>query len=158
MLRRNLKNALQGFLGSFASRHSDYRGYWLLGQLPSEDLSRAVYDLLTPEAVESEVGAFARRYASGLFRTQLTRCGVDPNWVRSAALEILPTGESVGLRLKGRNVVGHRYRFVAKAETDSGLAYRSERRVEFAPHDPDREGRRGEDHWGRVPGEAPGSN
>lgn len=139
--RKNLKNALQGFLGSFASRYSDYQGYWLLGQLAATDLGGATFDLLVPEAIDSEVGSFARAHAVDLFRSQLDRCGVEATWVRSAGLEIRPTGASVTVRLGDHQAEGQRYCLTATAETDRGVVYRVERRVDIARHDPAREHR-----------------
>lgn len=40
-----MKSVLRGFLGTYTSRYSDYRGYWVHGQLPP-DLLECTIDLL----------------------------------------------------------------------------------------------------------------
>jgi hypothetical protein len=31
--RKNISGSIAGFLGTYSSRYSDYRGYWLFGQI-----------------------------------------------------------------------------------------------------------------------------
>ncbi|MFT7463064.1 MAG: hypothetical protein ACI9EF_001406 [Pseudohongiellaceae bacterium] len=77
MARRTaLQGTLNSFLGRYTSRHSDYRSYWLLGQLPALDLSNGSFDLLNL-AVEatSPTGAAqnlaARRFAEQVAEAEL---------------------------------------------------------------------------------------
>jgi hypothetical protein len=90
---------LHNVLGTFASRHSDHRGYWLLGQLPA-DLDRWVVDLMAdPPEGESPIDV-ARRLAVRRFKEQLGKSGFDASVVREA--DLAWDTSRAGVRLAGR--------------------------------------------------------
>jgi hypothetical protein len=61
--RRVIKSVLDGFLGTYVSRYSDFGGYWLLGQV-LDDLDGLEIDLLASVASDArDARSFAVRLA-----------------------------------------------------------------------------------------------
>ncbi len=117
--RRAMKSVVRGFLGTYASRNSDYRGYWMHGQLPP-DLLHCTIDLLGLVPLQTGITEAVCHLAVRRFAEQLHRGGLTLDLVREATLQIASTGELVR---------GWQGDFVA-------------------PHDPEKERRRREADWG----------
>lgn len=132
-----VKNALAGFLGTYASRNTDYKGYWLFGFLVSS-LSELSIDLLTPSTSGGSTADDAVKHlARAKFRDQISKNGISEDQVRDArlALRRLP-GEST------RNVNGWaRTGFMVSFQTDAVMQnsrhYGRSCVVFVAPHDPE---------------------
>lgn len=137
---------LHNFLGTFTSRHSDHRGYWLFGQLPA-DLDRWSLDLRgDPPAGESPVDV-ARRLAIRRFNEQVCKAGLDRSVVAEALLSWSRAEPFLGWQ--GDHLVsGHRVELRARVVTDMGRAVERRHTCFVAPHDPIRERRRLPVDWG----------
>jgi hypothetical protein len=134
--RRTIKGVLQGFLGTFVSRYSDYEGYWLFGFLVA-DLDRLNIDLLAQKQLSTEKTpqAMTVALARTKFREQAIKATVSFEMIREAAIEIL--------KLPGiqHGFIGHSARdgcgvlFRVTATMDNGKTYERETVVFVAPHD-----------------------
>jgi hypothetical protein len=140
---RRLRGVLETFLGTYTSRYSDYRGYWLFGFLcPAAPMLEI--DLLGDERLRSkdpvEVG---RSLAVVSFAGELRKSGLPRSHVTRASLliETLPAPvERVlpgGTRRRGNMVL-----FEASADSDHGNVFVARREVFVSPHDPNLEFRR----------------
>jgi hypothetical protein len=133
--RRALNGVLYGFLGTYMSRYSDYRGYWLFGFLIGGP-NVLVFDLLcgvdqsdTPEA---HAGYLARRK----FAEQLEKSGFHRSSVGDASLRIerrLDTVERVVVGSVRRT--GFDLRFSATVVADNGRSFHRAAEMFVAPHD-----------------------
>jgi hypothetical protein len=142
-----MKSVLNGFLGTYTSRYSDLRGYWLHGQLPF-DTPEYHFDLLaTPLDSEAPV-AVAQRLAILRFWEQLSKSGLDAAHVVCAKLNVLMKSEIVNGWQGDYRSDGHIVEFVATALMDNGRSFERKRAVFIAPHDPQKERRRLPDDWG----------
>ena len=145
--RRVMRSVLRGFLGTYSSRYSDYRGYWLHGQLPSEALECTI-DLLGCAPVRDGPTEAAQRIAVRRFAEQLHKSGLTFDVVREATLQIARTVEVIKGRQGDSVADGHMVRFSARSVMDNGRVYQDECTVVVAPHDPEKERRRLEADWG----------
>jgi hypothetical protein len=134
-------------LGTYTSRYSDHRGYWLHGQLPS-DLLECAFDLLGSARLPDGPTEAARRLAVRRFAEQLHKSGLTLDVVREATLHIARAAEMVEGRQGDFVAVGRMVRFSARSVMDNGRVYEDQRTVFVAPHDPERERRRLEADWG----------
>jgi|SRR3954451_4363390 hypothetical protein len=137
--RRVVKGVLSGFLGTYTSRYSTYRGFWLFGFLV-EHVDRMEVDLLNAGGSlnDSPQRTRARELAVQRFADQLSKHGFDRSLIRSAQLEIvrLPDDGSIqGQHFRG----GYNLSFLATVTTDNGKRFEREQSVFVAPHDPQRE-------------------
>jgi hypothetical protein len=137
--RRVLKGVLTSFLGTYTSRYTSYRGFWLFGFLV-ERLDRLDIDLLTTDADESanQVIARAKTLAVKKFATQLEKSGLHRTKLLSAVvtLERHPDDNSVfGQHYRA----GYNIRFIAVVTTDNGRCFERNLTVFVAPHDPGKE-------------------
>ena len=147
MTRRAMRSVLRGFLGTYTSRYSDYRGYWLHGQLPS-DLLECTIDLLGSAPVRDGPTEAVRRLAVRRFAEQLHKSGLTSDVVLEATLRIARTPAVVQGRQGDFVADGNMVRFSARSVMDNGRVYQDECSVFVAPHDPDKERRRHEVDWG----------
>ena len=146
--RRAIKGVLHNFLETYISRYSDYRGYWLHGQLPSYQNEWAI-DLLggfdeqgdTPERA-------ARVLAIRGFGEQLRKSGLSFNTVREASLRITRDAKVAKGFQSGHMTEGHMFRFIVRVVNDKGRVHEDNREVFVAPHDAEIENRRLEVDWG----------
>lgn len=137
---------LHNFLGTFASRYSDHRGYWLFGQLPV-GLDRCSVDLRgDPPEGESPVEV-ARRLAIRRFNEQVRKAGLDRSVVAEALLSWTRAEPVLGWQ-GDHQVSGHRVELRARVVTDMGRAVERRHVCFVAPHDPSRERRRLRVDWG----------
>lgn len=138
MRRGAVKSSLDGFLGTFTSRYTSWRGYWLFGfvvmQLDgvSIDLLKGGHDpgpfLLSLMAVK----------AREKFLMQLERNGVPRDRVLEARLDIKRSDELIRWRPGGLLVdrEGYEVQFTAAATGRDGRIIERRRVVRIAPHDP----------------------
>jgi hypothetical protein len=132
MKRRKLRCVLHNLLGTFASRHTAYNGYFLFGFI-IEEFEEAGFDLLD-ESVRQPYGplAEAERIAKRKFDEQLVKAGLDRSVVREARLSMSRLPEPVQAPVwdwfdnpkpgAGKSIIrtGYQLRFRAAASTDSG--------------------------------------
>ena len=140
--RKVLGSVLRGFLDTYASRNSDCRGYWLL---PTILLGRSVrvIDLLEDAPHADQVAAFAVRR----FEEQACRQRLDRSAVKQATLTISVSPETAVGRHGDFQSEGRLVQLRAEAASCTGRAYRHERSVFLAPHDPAKERRRLPASW-----------
>jgi hypothetical protein len=141
-IRRHISGALHNFLETYASRYSDYEGYWLFGLL-IEELDQMSIDLLAgPEAGQPESPKSAAcKEAIAKFCEQISKAGIPISCFRSAALTVaksspLKRGSEHGCYRDGFDVT-----FRVEALSDLGKRYEIEKSVFVAPHDPKVESR-----------------
>jgi len=146
--RRSLKGVLAGFLGTYTSRYSDHRGYWLFGQLPDAELENSSIDLLSIGSSGSLSSDAAHRLAVTKFADQVAKAGLPMEVIESACLSIEATGEPVRCWQGDHRSVGRRVIFTARVQTDTGTLFEVTRDTVVAPHDPNKERRRHESDWG----------
>lgn len=138
--RRVLKGVLHNFLGTFASRYSDLRGYWLFGQLPA-DLDRWVVDLRVDTPAGEAPVEVARRLAIRRFKEQLRKSGLDMAVVQEAALSWTRAEAALGWQGE-HEAEGHRVELRVRVVTDKGGVIERGQSIFVAAHDPSRERRR----------------
>jgi hypothetical protein len=155
-----MKGVLASFLGTFTSRYSAYRGYWLFGFLV-RGLGEIEIDLLADGSAGatalSEVTAsdnlmvsikkmffggrmtpldVAAALATAKFREQVIKAQLEISHVHEASLQIVKLpGEAIG-NVNSHSCVGNNVSFRAVALMDNGRIYRSERILFIAPHHP----------------------
>jgi hypothetical protein len=134
--RRAMKGVLDGFLGTYVSRYSEYDGYWLFGFLVSE-LQNLRVDLLSDEVrpADDTPEAVAVALARLKFRDQVAKAGLSFGSIRAAELEI---ARQLGTRkgfVSGSARDGYSVLFEATATMDNGRVYKRERSVFISPHD-----------------------
>lgn len=144
--RRVLKSVLHNFLGTFSSRYSDLRGYWLFGQLPA-DLDRWVVDLRGDPPEGEAPLEVARRLAIRRFQEQLGKAGLDRSVVREAVLSWARDAPALG-RQGEFEARGHRVELHVRVVTDRGSIIERRQFSFVAVHDPSRERRRSPVAWG----------
>jgi transposase-like protein len=139
--RRAMPSVLHNFLGTYTSRNSDHRGYWLFGQLPAEPQEWA-WDLLVRSEAGDEAARAAHRLACRRFAEQVAKSGIDRDAIHEARLRLSRRpGSSHGWQ--GEHWTnGHMVQFSVSAVMDDGRVHELDRSVFVAPHDPRRERRR----------------
>jgi hypothetical protein len=139
---RVMRSVLWNMLGTYASRYSEFDGYWLFGFLV-EDLGELRIDLrgAAPARSATPVEA-ATHLAIRRFQEQVTKSRLDPGQIRSASLVLRRLPGTVQGVVNEHACEGYRLRLAAEATMASGRRYEKERTVLFvAPHDPSRERR-----------------
>jgi hypothetical protein len=132
---QSILGVLDNFLGTYTSRHSDYRGYWLFGFLVN-NFDELRMDLLSPVVNQSDdPEQAATALAAAKFADQLAKAGLTRSQVRDAWLTIRRIPDLVTRVVSGRPRLGHNVSFAAEA-TAAGKQYRRERVVFVAAHDP----------------------
>lgn len=137
---------LHNFLGTFMSRYSDHRGYWLFGQLPA-DLDRLVVDLREDPPEGEAMVKVARRLAIRRFKEQVGKAGLDISVVQEAALSWTRGEPALGCQGE-HEVQGHRVETHVRVVTDRGGVIERRQSYFVAVHDPSRERRRLPVDWG----------
>ena len=140
--RRCIKGILCGFLGHFASRYSDYEGYWLFGLLIT-DHAETTIDLLGSTAASAGAGplAAASRLAKVAFREQVAELGLEISRVREAHVGLVRSSTTARGHVNGRMTDGYDLTLIATAVSDLGTAYQSTTSIFVAPHNPEVEQR-----------------
>lgn len=145
--RRVMRSVLHNFLGTLTSRHSDYQGYWLFGQLPANVEALEVNLLGDPPDGEALVQV-VERVAIRRFLEQLFRARLDRAFVCEATLLLTRDPEPV-LGWHGElQAVGHALEFVVRVRMDNDRVLEARQSAFAAPHDPRKERRRAPEHWG----------
>ena len=141
--RRQIKGVLHNFLGTFASRYSDFHGYWVFGFLV-QDLERISIDLIdkNPDTANDIPSGFVRRLAIQKFTEQIRKAGLPSSYFQKAHLSIAKSSTPEVGWVNGRSCSGFEVMLVAHAITDLGKSYKSELAMFVAPHDPKVEMRR----------------
>ena len=145
--RRILMSVLAGFVGTYTSRYSDYRGYWLHGQFLFDSPRHEFNLLCSPPHGEAPLHS-AWRLANRRFAEQLFKSGLTLEVIREATLQIQMDAETVRGWHGNQMSDGHLVQFRASAVTDNGHTYVQKLTVFVAPHDPEKEQRRLPDDWG----------
>lgn len=138
--RRVLRSVLHNFLGTFASRNSDHRGYWLFG-LIALDTDRWVVDLREDLPAGDSPVEVAKRLAFRRFHEQLAKAGLDMSVVREAAISWTRHEPALGSHGE-RPAHGHRVELLVRVVTDEGSIVERRQSCFVAGHDPSRERRR----------------
>jgi hypothetical protein len=145
--RRAMKGVLHNFLETYTSRYLDYRGYWLLGQLPSHQNEWTI-DLLGVCPDQDTAENSARFFAIRRFGEQLKKCGFAPNSVREATLRMTRDPQVIKALQAGHVAEGHMILFCIRVVMENGHVREDNRKIFVAPHDPEVESRRREADWG----------
>ncbi|MEM7246244.1 MAG: hypothetical protein AAF533_12925 [Acidobacteriota bacterium] len=139
--RRAIKGVLHDFLGSFTSRNSDYRGYWLLGQLLPEPEQREL-DLIGRPTGGGGAWGFARDLALRLFQEQVLATGLGLEDVDAATLEWCRGDGVMSLSKKNPRVIGYRVRLRVRATMVGGRCFERHVTLDYvSPRDPRRDRR-----------------
>jgi hypothetical protein len=138
--RGAIKSVLHNFLGRYASRYSEYHGYFLFGFLVV-DLGEVEFDLLAlPTNAESPIGV-AAQLATTRFADHLQHAGLELAQVREARLRLGKLSGAIQGTVNGRPRAGFGISFSASALLDNGKRYEREKVLWVAPHDPSIESR-----------------
>lgn len=130
-----LKGAVETFLGTYISRNTGYRGYWLFGQLcPANPVVKI--DLLGRDELGHGVREVARWLAVNAFTDQLAKNGLRPSSVAYAHLDIRTIPFPVNRLVAGVHRRGNYVAFDVAAVPYEGEIHRGTRTVFVAPHDP----------------------
>lgn len=133
---RVMNSVLPNFLGTFTSRYSEFRGYWLFGFLV-RDLREIEIDLLaTSESDPERAADVAIATARSRFREQVVKAGLSVSRIEAARLTMCKLPGESEAPVNGRICRGYHVKFVAEASTHGTTLYRAERAVFVAPHDP----------------------
>ncbi len=143
---RVMKSVLHNFLGTYTSRNSDYHGYWLFGQLPS-DLREWFLNLLGPPPKRNAPADAAHRLAIRRFAEQLNKSGLTLDEVSKAELQWARSSEVVKWWRGDYMAEGRMVRLSARAEMNNGNVYEDECEFFVAPHDSGKERRRNKADW-----------
>ena len=134
--RRNIQGVLYNFLGTYTSRYSDYKGWWLFGFL-ADEIQQLKIDLLNQSPIfEHKQMAFAVELAKRKFREQMEKNRIPISWIHEAHLEIAKLPQEKNGFVNGRAIWGNDFRFAIQAKTDCGKTYKTEVTIFVAPHNP----------------------
>lgn len=128
---------LDGFLGTYTSRYSDYNGYWLFGFVV-EEVDRLVVDLLLPAPQGHGEAPHTKtiELAISKFKEQSTKARIDLALFREASLTILRSphlwkpGEVRARR------IGYDLEFTARARPEGREALERKVKLVVSPHNP----------------------
>lgn len=132
---RVIKSVLHNFLGTYTSRYSDFRGYYLFGFL-IEDIEVLQIDLIKDSSGCNETTpiAVAKRLAVIKFAEQTVKAGLPKSYIRESILEIRKSPEIIPGYVNGWLTSGYNVTFVAKTTTDIGKIYERTITIFIAPH------------------------
>jgi hypothetical protein len=148
MTRRAIKGALRNFLMTYASRNSDYGGYWLFGFITAElpelhiDLSVKPEDRSPTVPLDAAVWIARQR-----FWRQIDSAKVALRHIREAKLWVTRQPEPPR-RTYGRDD-SHEFIFHALVTTDRDVCIEDKITILVAPHDAQREIRSTRPHLSR---------
>jgi hypothetical protein len=134
---RVIKSVLHNFLGTYTSRYSDFRGYYLFGFL-IEDIDELRIDLIKEISGCNETTplTFVRRLAVIKFAEQTEKAGLPKSYIRESTLDIRKSPELISGYVNGWLTPGYNVTFVAKTTTDIGKVYERTISIFIAPHNP----------------------
>ncbi len=149
MTRRAIKGALLNFLSTYASRNSDYDGYWLFGfiiaELPEMHIDLFVKPEDNPPTVPLDAGVWM---AKQQFWRQIRSAQVSFNQIREAKLWVTRQPEPPP-RIYGRDD-SHEFILHARVTTDRDVSIEEKITITVAPHDAQREIRSTRPHLTRL--------
>lgn len=133
---------VHNFLGTFASRNSDFEGYWLFGFLV-RDSAGITIDLLGSHPTDDlSPRGFARKLAIQRFQEQAAKAGIRLDCLRQAHLRISKVTDRVYGLVGGRRAAGFRVLIEVQVMHDSKNALARSVSIFVAPHNPRIESRR----------------
>ena len=134
--RTAVQGVLHGFLGTYASRYSDYDGYYLFGFL-AQTCDPQVFNLLqSPLGVASTPAQAAAELAQGKFKEQLEKAGLATNMVREATLQLRWSDEGTYASVNGRSFPAKTLSLSVVVTMDNGRRFVAEQSGAVMPHDP----------------------
>lgn len=133
--RRAIQGVLEGFLGTYTSRYSDYNGYWLFGFLVA-DFQQLRVDLLADSVnvVKDTPASVAVELARAKFKDQVAKIGLSLECIQAAELEITRCPDVQPGMVNGHMGDGYEVLFRARATMDYGRGYECQRSLFVAPH------------------------
>lgn len=132
--RKLLRGALGNFLGTYVSRYTDYRGYWLFGFIVA-DLDIWQMDLLVPLANSARTPReAASQFAASKFQDQVQKAGLSLSQIQAASLTIQRLPEATQCVINGQIHPAFHVKFSIAATTDLGRTFCHDRTVIVAPH------------------------
>lgn len=132
--RRVIQGVLGNFLGTYMSRYTDFKGYWLFGFLIG-DLEGIGIDLLASTFAETVTPLDkAAHWARAKFEDQMRKAGLIEAQVREAWLVLRRLPGSVGGSINNHLCEGYKMSFTVGAVMDNGRRYEREQSVFVAPH------------------------
>lgn len=144
--RRVMRSVLHNFLGTFTSRNSDHRGYWLFGPL-LPGLEWLTVDLLGDPSDGEVATEVVRRVAIRRFSEQMLKLGLDRSCVRKAELVLTRDSQLVPGCHGDFESLGHEVSFAARVVMDNNHVYERHQSAFVAAHDPSKERRRDPTYW-----------
>lgn len=135
-IRRHISGVLCSFLDAYASRYSDYDGYWIFGLLIREG-ERQSFDLLHDDSstLNSPIVAAARQIAQERFLALLGKARIPKAFVSEVKVHLSRLEPSPGA-VNGRISNGYRVSLAVVALSDLGKCYNAEKIIFVAPHNP----------------------
>lgn len=139
--RCEIPSVVHNFLGTYTSRYSDYRGYWLFGFIV-EEMKDLQFDLLNglDQPDDTTPIVVAGQLAAMRFLEQMEKAKVPIQWVREARLVVSKSHERIGV-VNQKPKSGLELRFSVSVVTDLGRQYVSSDFLFVAQHDPSLERR-----------------
>lgn len=132
---RSFQRLLERFLDSFASRRSEYGGFWLFGFLVDGGLDLEIDLRVAAPLVDDRPIDVAKRRAEGLYFAALAAAQFHPQDVTTAVLKVRTEGDPVDEAVGGAVRRGRRMRFTINC-VFRGAPFCAELTRFVAPHDP----------------------
>lgn len=132
--RKLLRGAIGNFLGTFVSRYTEYRGYWLFGFMVA-DLDIWQMDLLvTRVPFARSPRETASQIAASKFQDQVQKAGLSLSQIQAASLIVQRLPEVTQCEISGQIHPAFHVKFSIAATTDLGQTFCHEKTVIVAPH------------------------
>jgi hypothetical protein len=142
-VRRHLQGVLGNLCDAFASRYTDFEGYWLPGFLERDFEELQIDGFIRLELLPfretphySPLVRAAEKIARERFLALLEGARIPPEYVLQASLSLCRWGHPRRGMVNGRVVLGHDIRLMAIASTDTAKMYDTGKTIFVAPHDP----------------------
>jgi hypothetical protein len=133
--QRVLTGVIEGFLGTYCSRYSKFKRYWLFGFLV-EDLTQLTFDLIVAPPQDTRLPlAHAHSLAILKFQEQVRKASLAADRIVAANLRLTrgaATAELAGDRYR----FGYLVSFRCSVRTDTGRDFERTRAIFVGPHDP----------------------
>jgi len=145
-----MRSVLRGFLGTYASRNSDYQGYWLFGLLLPVLESWEINLLVGQVPVEAPgVEEYAARLARCRFGEQLAKAHMPRTFVARATRLVTKCAGKRTTLSGSWSRDGHDIQLAVRVGMDTGRAFEAGQTIFVASHDPRLERRRCPGQWGQ---------
>ncbi len=116
---RAIKALINNFLGTYVSRYTDHRGFWIFGLWVNEHEFQSI-DLLSPAAEGDSVSASAENLAKARFSEQSTKFGFSHDDFSAVSVSITRSSELVHGHAGNRPVLGYRLTLTVRVISASG--------------------------------------